>query len=123
MKKRLIKANDTTDSLFTQFKQIVSIEEICSLIHEVYISWQNANLNKTIDENYNGFSAWFEDYYTSVTEDCIRKANDDFIFHDKYQELSVEEQNQLKNDIEDYIYENKNNINNQLSLKDDVKGE
>lgn len=117
MKKRLIRANETTDNVFSEFKRLVDIQAIAENLHNVYISWQNANMNKTINESYNGFDDWFEDYYDSIVDDCINEANEDVMFHEKYMNLSVEEQETLAQDIKDYIHDSKQEIHDKLTIE------
>lgn len=117
MKKRLIKADDNTDNVFSEFKKLVDIQQIAKNLHNVYISWQNANMNKTIDEAYDSFDDWFEDYYDSIVDDCINDANENVMFHEKYMNLSVEEQESLSQEIKDYIHDSKQQIHNLLTIE------
>lgn len=102
------------DNIFIEFKNLITIDKLVELLHNVYVAWQEANESNLIDEEYSSFKDWFEDYYDSIIDDTISVANDDFNFNDKYLNLSVDDIKELKSLIKKYIYDSKNEIENKM---------
>jgi len=119
MKKRLV-ASTTADTLLAQFKDIVSLDDIARMLHGLYMSWSSAQQEGLIDEQYDSWSQWFDDYYDAITSDCIRQANENVLWHDLYADLLVEEQESLESKIKDYIKESKEQLQEIMSVSGEV---
>lgn len=114
--KRLIRANTNTDNIFSLFKELVSLEDIGEKLGEVYSAFKEAQENnQQIDEeDYISVDEWFNNYYSSVSSDCIKQAQEDFDFADKYKNLTTEEENEFIQKVIAYIFDNKDNIVNNI---------
>ena len=75
--------------------------------------------NQQIDEiKFSSVNEWFDNFYTSIVEDLIIKAKEDFEFEDKYNNLSTDEQDELKEDVQNYILNSKSDVVENLQSKD-----
>jgi hypothetical protein len=121
MKKRLVKATENSDNVFSLFKNDVSVEEISNELNDLYSAWNDAsNDNQQMDDlQFSSVDAWFDNFYTSIVDDLIVKAKEDFEFKDKYNNLSTDEQNELKEDIQNYILNLKSDVVENLQSNND----
>jgi hypothetical protein len=111
--KRLIADNEKLDNVFALFKDIVTVDSIVDKLIFVYASWDDAaedNQQIDVDDSYGRLNDWFDLYYESVVTDCIRDAKDDFSFNEKYNEMSIDEQDDFERRLSDYIYDIKDEI-------------
>ena len=110
--KRLVVASENVDSLFSAFKEIVSIDDISSKIQEIYTAWNEAKENnQQLDgEDYLSIEDWFDSYYSSVIADCIKDARDDYEFNEKYDNLTTSEEEELEERVDNFVVENKSTI-------------
>ena len=54
MKRRLVKATENSDNVFSLFKNLISVEEISDELNDLYSAWNEAsNDNQQIDEKNN----------------------------------------------------------------------
>ena len=120
MKRRLVKATENSDNVFSLFKNLISVEEISDELNDLYSAWNEAsNDNQQIDEiKFSSVNEWFDNFYTSIVEDLIIKAKEDFEFEDKYNNLSTDEQDELKEDVQNYILNSKSGVVENLQSKD-----
>ena len=120
MKRRLVKATENSDNVFFLFKNLISVEEISDELNDLYSAWNEAsNDNQQIDEiKFSSVNEWFDNFYTSIVEDLIIKAKEDFEFEDKYNNLSTDEQDELKEDVQNYILNSKSDVVENLQSKD-----
>lgn len=114
--KRLVKANENTDNVFSLFKDAVSIDEIVSELKDAYQAWEDASQeNQQIDDlQFSNLADWFENFYSSIIGDLITKAKENYDFEEKYNNLSNDEQNEVDNSVKDYVYNLKNDLINNL---------
>ena len=110
--------NSNISDLFSLFKNYITIEDITNNLAYVYMAWETANIENNFEENYSSIDEWFLDYYTSIVNDCIRCARDYTDFDKKYNNLQIEEQEELKNEVQQYIFESKDEI---VSLMKDAE--
>ena len=120
MKRRLVKATENSNNVFSLFKNLISVEEISDELNDLYSAWNEAaNDNQQIDEiKFSSVNEWFDNFYTSIVEDLIIKAKEDFEFEDKYNNLSTDEQDELKEDVQNYILNSKSDVVKNLQSKD-----
>ncbi len=120
MKRRLVKATENSDNVFSLFKNLISVEEISDELNDLYSAWNEAsNDNQQIDGiKFSSVNEWFDNFYTSIVDDLIIKAKEDFEFEDKYNNLSTDEQDELKEDVQNYILNSKSYVVENLQSKD-----
>lgn len=114
--KRLVKANENIDNVFSLFKDAVSTDEIVSELKDAYQAWEDASQeNQQIDDlQFSNLADWFENFYSSIIGDLITKAKENYDFEEKYNNLSNDEQNEVDNSVKDYVYNLKNDLVNDL---------
>lgn len=111
--KRLLASDENVDMAFTLFKENITLDNICEKLLFIYDAWDDADNDNQlldIDSHISHISEWFDNFYDSVISDCIKDAKDSYEFDEKYNELTIEEQEQLDKYVGDYIYDMKDEL-------------
>ena len=111
--KRLLASDENVDMVFTLFKENITLDNIGEKLLFIYDSWYDADNDNQlldIDSHISHISEWFDNFYDSVISDCIKDAKDSYEFDEKYNELTIEEQEQLDKYVGDYIYDMKDEL-------------
>lgn len=111
--KRLLASDENVDMAFTLFKENITLDNICEKLLFIYDAWDDADNDNQlldIDSHISHISEWFDNFYDSVVSDCIKDAKDSYEFDEKYNELTIEEQEQLDKYVGDYIYDMKDEL-------------
>lgn len=111
--KRLLASDENVDMAFTLFKENITLDNIGEKLLFIYDAWDDADNDNQlldIDSNISHISEWFDNFYDSVISDCIKDAKDIYEFDEKYNELTIEEQEQLDKYVGDYIYDMKDEL-------------
>lgn len=111
--KRLLASDENVDMAFTLFKENITLDNIGEKLLFIYDAWDDADNDNQlldIDSHISHISEWFDNFYDSVISDCINDAKDNYEFDEKYNELTIEEQEQLDKYVGDYIYDMKDEL-------------
>ena len=111
--KRLLASDENVDIAFTLFKENITLDNIGEKLLFIYDAWDDADNDNQlldIDSHISHISEWFDNFYDSVISDCIKDAKDSYEFDEKYNELTIEEQEQLDKYVGDYIYDMKDEL-------------
>lgn len=111
--KRLLASDENVDMAFTLFKENITLDNIGEKLLFIYDAWDDADNDNQlldIDSHISHISEWFDNFYDSVISDCIKDAKDRYEFDEKYNELTIEEQEQLDKYVGDYIYDMKDEL-------------
>lgn len=111
--KRLLASDENVDMAFTLFKENITLDNIGEKLLFIYDAWDDADNDNQlldIDSHISHISEWFDNFYDSVINDCIKDAKDNYEFDEKYNELTIEEQEQLDKYVGDYIYDMKDEL-------------
>ena len=111
--KRLLASDENVDMVFSLFKENITLDNIGEKLLFIYDAWDDADNDNQlldIDSHISHISEWFDNFYDSVINDCIKDAKDSYEFDEKYNELTTEEQEQLDKYVGDYIYDMKDEL-------------
>ena len=111
--KRLLASDENVDMAFTLFKENITLDNIGEKLLFICDAWDDADNDNQlldIDSHISHISEWFDNFYDSVINDCIKDAKDNYEFDEKYNELTIEEQEQLNKYVGDYIYDMKDEL-------------
>ena len=111
--KRLLASDENVDMAFTLFKENITLDNIGEKLLFIYDAWDDADNDNQlldIDSHISHISEWFDNFYDSVISDCIKDSKDSYEFDEKYNELTIEEQEQLDKYVGDYIYDMKDEL-------------
>lgn len=111
--KRLLASDENVDMAFTLFKENITLDNIGEKLLFIYDAWDDADNDNQlldIDSHILHINEWFDNFYDSVISDCIKDAKDNYEFDEKYNKLTIEEQEQLDKYVGDYIYDMKDEL-------------
>ena len=108
--KKLAEDNYAFNRAYEYFVENVDKEKVIEIAGRLYISWENANLNGYIDEKYDSFDEWLNDYGMSVALDSISMMKDDDSFGSLYSAIEFTD----KNEFDDKIFEFIKSISNEI---------
>lgn len=111
--KRLLASDENVDMVFSLFKENITLDNIGEKLLFIYDAWDDADNDNQlldIDSHISHISEWFDNFYDSVISDCIKDAKDSYEFDEKYNKLTIEEQEQLDKYVGDYIYDMKDEL-------------
>ena len=90
-------------------------DDIFEFANNIRTSWESANADGYIEEKYDNFASWLNDYVMSISYDLIMKAkNDNEDFANNYALLNDVERDDLVEKVNEYVLTKSNDIEKAL---------